>query len=149
MSRARSFGHVTDVVQSGTGQDGRTTYVTVNFNQESGKVEDQLDRCRGLLPSGAAAGPAQAYLTGDAPIDQAFNQITQQDIERAELFALPIALFVLMVVFGTLIAAAMPILLAIVAIPVTMAEVFAIGLRTHMCGFVLNITSIIRLWNSI
>jgi len=149
MSRARSFAHVTGVVQSGTGQDGRTTYVTVNFNQESGKVEDQLDNFRALLPSGAAAGPAQAYLTGDAPIDQAFNQITQQDIERAELFALPIALFVLMVVFGTLIAAAMPILLAIVAIPVTMAVIYAIGLHTSMSVFVLNITSIIGLGISI
>ena len=149
MSRARSFAHVTGVVQSGTGQDGRTTYVTVNFNQGSGKVEDQLDNFRALLPSGAAAGPAQAYLTGDAPIDQAFNQITQQDIERAELFALPIALFVLMVVFGTLIAAAMPILLAIVAIPVTMAVIYAIGLHTSMSVFVLNITSIIGLGISI
>src|SRR5258708_18408341 len=123
MSRARSFAHVTDVVQSGTGQDGRTTYVTVNFNQGSGKVEDQLDNFRALLPSGATAGPAQAYLTGDAPIDQAFNQITQQDIERAELFALPFSLFVLMMVFGTLIAAAITILIVIVVLPVTMSSI--------------------------
>ena len=149
MSRARSFAHVTGVAQSGTGQNGRTTYVTVNFNQGSGKVEDQLDSFRALLPSGATAGPAKAYLTGDAPLDQAFNQITQQDTERAELFALPIALLVLMVVFGTLIAAAMPILLAIVAIPVTMAVVYAIGLHTSMSVFVLNITSIIGLGISI
>src|SRR5258708_16912298 len=120
MSRARSFAHVTDVVQSGTGQDGRTTYVTVNFNQGSGKVEDQLDNFRALLPSGATAGPAQAYLTGHAPIDQAFNQITQKDIERAELFALPIALFLLIVVFGTLIAATPPVLTAIVSTPATL-----------------------------
>jgi putative drug exporter of the RND superfamily len=149
MSRARSFAHVTGVVQSGAGQDGRTTYVTVNFNQGSGQVEDQLDNFRALLPSGAAAGPAQAYLTGDAPINQAFNQITQQDVERAELFALPIALFVLMVVFGTLIAAAMPILLAVVAIPVTLAVIYAIGQHTSMSVFVLNITSIIGLGISI
>lgn len=132
MSRARSFAHVTGVAQSSTGQDGRTTYVTVDFNQGSGTVEDQLDNFHALLPSGAAAGPAKAYLTGDAPIDQAFNQITQQDAEHAELFALPIALLVLMVVFGTLIAAAMPVLLAIVALPVTMAVVYAIGQHTSM-----------------
>ena len=149
MSQARSFAHVTDVVQNGTGQDGRTTYVTVNFNIDSGALEDQLDNFRALLPSGPAAGPAQAYLTGDAPIDQAFNQITQQDVEHAEVFALPIALFVLMVVFGTLIAAAMPILLAIVAIPVTLAVIYAVGQHTSMSVFVLNITSIIGLGISI
>src|SRR5260370_553890 len=54
-----------------------------------------------------------------------------------------------MVVFGTLIAAAMPILLAIVAIPVTMAVIYAIGLHTSMIVFVLNITSIIGLGISI
>src|SRR5437588_5226095 len=50
MSRARSFSHVTDVTLGGTGQDGRTTYVTVNFNTGSDTVGDQLDAFRNLLP---------------------------------------------------------------------------------------------------
>ena len=146
-SRVRSFANVTGVIQGGTGRDGRTTYVTVNIN--SGAVEDQLDNFRKLLPGGAAAGPAQAYLTGNPPLDQDFTQITQQDVERAEFFALPVALLVLLVVFGTLIAAATPILLAIIAIPVTLAVIYAIGQHTSMSVFVLNITSIIGLGISI
>ncbi len=149
MSRARSFPNVTGVTQNGTGKDGRTTYVTVNFNQGSGKVEDQLDNFRKLLPTGASASPAQVYLTGDAPLNNAFTSITLQDTEHAEFFALPIALLVLIAVFGTLIAAAMPVLLAIVAVPVTMAIIYAIGLHTSMSVFVLNITSIIGLGISI
>ncbi len=146
-SRVRSFANVTGVIQGGTGRDGRTTYVTVNIN--SSAIEDQLDNFRKLLPGGAAAGPAQAYLTGNPPLDQDFTQITQQDVERAEFFALPVALLVLLVVFGTLIAAATPILLAIIAIPVTLAVIYAIGQHTSMSVFVLNITSIIGLGISI
>jgi RND superfamily putative drug exporter len=149
MSRARSFTHVTAVSQGDIGQDGRTTYVTVNFNIHSGTVEDRLDDFRKLLPGGAAGGPAQAYLTGNPPLDHDFTQITQQDTERAEFFALPLALLVLLVVFGTLVAAATPILLAVVAVPVTLAVIYAIGQHLSMSVFVLNIASIIGLGISI
>ncbi|HKV00647.1 MAG TPA: MMPL family transporter, partial [Ktedonobacteraceae bacterium] len=149
MSRARSFAHVTDVSQGDIGQDGRTTYVTVNFTIHAGTVEDRLDDFRKLLPGGPAAGPAQAYLTGNPPLDHDFTQITQQDTEHAEFFALPLALLVLLVVFGTLVAAATPILLAVVAVPVTLAVIYAIGQHMTMSIFVLNIASIIGLGISI
>src|SRR5258708_20287231 len=103
MSRARSFAHVTAISPGALGQDGRTTYVTVNFNIHSGTVEDRLDDFRKLLPGGLAAGPAQTSLTGNPPLDLDFKQITQQDTEGAEVFALPLSLVVLLVVFGTLV----------------------------------------------
>jgi RND superfamily putative drug exporter len=149
VSRARSFSHVTGVIQSGTGLDGRTTYVTVNFNTGADTVEGQLNDFRTLLPAGSTAGPAHAYLTGEAPFNHDFSQITVQDTERAEYFALPLALLVLLVVFGTLVGAAMPILLAIVAVSTTMAVIYAIGLHVSMSVFVLNISSIIGLGISI
>ena len=149
VSRARSFSHVTGVIQGGTGQDGRTTYVTVNFNTGADTVEGQLNDFRTLLPTGSTAGPAQAYLTGEAPFNHDFSQITVQDTEHAEYFALPLALLVLLVVFGTLVGAAMPLLLAIVAVATTMAVIYAIGLHVSMSVFVLNIASIIGLGISI
>ncbi len=149
MVKARTFPNVTQVTQGGTGQDGRTTYVMVNFNQTEDKVETQVEDFHKLLPSGAAAGPAKAYLTGDPAIFREITTITQQDVEHAEIAALPIALLVLLVVFGTLIAAAMPILLAIVAVPVALAVIYAIALHYSMSVFVLNIASIIGLGISI
>jgi RND superfamily putative drug exporter len=149
MSKARSFPHVTDVVQGGSGQDGRTTYVIVNFNQGEGKVEQQMAGFRELLPSDASVSPATPYLTGNPAIYHEITQVTQQDTERAEIFALPIALLVLLVVFGTLVAAAMPLLLAMVAVPVALAVLYAIALHTSMSVFVLNIASIIGLGISI
>jgi putative drug exporter of the RND superfamily len=146
MAKARAFPNVTGVTQGGTGQDGRTTYVTINFNQTEDKVETKMEDFHTLLPT---SGPAKAYLTGDPAIFRAITTTTQQDVEHAELAALPIALLVLLVVFGTLIAAAMPILLAIVALPVALAIVYAIALHYSMSIFVLNIASIIGLGISI
>jgi putative drug exporter of the RND superfamily len=146
LNRARSFPNVISAVAAtGSGQDGRTTYVTVNFRVGPGTVENQLSDFRRLLPGQSAANPARASLTGEAPFDEAFTQLTLQETERAELFALPLALLVLVLVFGTLVAAAMPILLALVAIPVTLAIIYGIGLHLSMSDFVLNITSIIGL----
>jgi putative drug exporter of the RND superfamily len=149
MSKARSFPNVTEVTQGGTGQDGRTTYVMVNFNQSEDKVEQQVADLHKLLPSGATASPAQAYLSGDPAIFKDLTNITQQDVEHAEIAALPIALLVLFVVFGTLVAAAMPILLAIVAVPVALGVIYAIAQHYSMSVFVLNIASIIGLGISI
>src|SRR5258708_20471581 len=67
MSRARSFAHVTAVSQGAIGQDGRTTYVTVNFKIHSGTVEDRLDDFRKLMPGGLPAGPAPAHLPANPP----------------------------------------------------------------------------------
>ncbi len=149
MSRARSFPNITQVTQGGTGQDGRTTFVMVNFNQTENKVESQVEDFHKLLPNGAAASPAKAYLSGDPAIFREMTTTTQQDVEHAEIAALPIALLVLIVVFGTLIAAAMPILLAVVAVLVALAVIYVIALQYSMSIFVLNIASIIGLGISI
>jgi putative drug exporter of the RND superfamily len=149
MSRARSFPHVTQVTQGGTGQDGRTTYVMVNFNQGGSEVEQQMATLHKILPGESTAGPAKAYLTGDPAIFKELTTITQTDVEHAELAALPIAMLVLLVVFGTLVAAAMPVLLAIVAVPVALGVIYAIALNYSMSVFVLNIASIIGLGISI
>ncbi len=149
MSQARSFPDVTQITQGGTGQDGRTTYVMVNFNQGEDKVEQQMADFHKLLPGDSTAGPAKAYLSGDPAIFKELTTITQTDVEHAEIAALPIALLVLFVVFGTLVAAAMPILLAMVAVPVALGVIYAIALNYSMSVFVLNIASIIGLGISI
>src|SRR5437763_13942131 len=143
MAKARTFPNVTLVTQGGTGQDGRTTFVMVNFNQTEDKVETKVEDFHKLLPSGDAASSAKAYLTGDPAIFRELTTTTQQDVEHAEIAALPIALLVLRVVFGTLIAAAMPILLTMPPAPAALAVASAIALHYSTIIFVLNTASII------
>jgi RND superfamily putative drug exporter len=150
-NRARTFPHVTGVTTGGAGRDGRTTFVTVNFNTQSEAVEQQLPDFRKLLPgtNGNPAGPARTYLTGNPAIYNDFTVITQQDMEQAEAIALPIALLVLLIVFGTVVAAPMPILLALVAVPVSLAVLYAIALHNQTSVFVLNVASGVGLGLSI
>ena len=147
-SSAASFPGVINVQPARTGQDGRTALVTLTFNVSSGTVEHEQDALRALVPTGQNV-PAKAYLTGNPAISNAFTQITEQDTERAELTALPLALLVLLIVFGSLVAATMPLLLALVAVPVALGVLYTIALHTETSVFVTNIASIIGLGISI
>jgi RND superfamily putative drug exporter len=147
ISRARTYQYTTGVTSSSAGLDGHTLYVTVNLSIYPGS--DQLSAFDALVPQGSAASPAHAYVTGDPAIDREFSHLSTSDVERAELTALPIALVVLLMIFGTLVAAAMPLLLAMVSVPVSLALIYAIGLHISMSIFVLNVATIIGLGISI
>ncbi len=147
VQRATSFQHVSSAIVGGTGNDGYTTFVVVTFKADATFVSDHLVTFKELLPSSNTI--AHTYLTGGPVIDDQVAQISAQDVESAEIVALPIALVLLFFVFNSLIAAMMPILLALVAVPVALAIIYAIALHTSTSVFVLNIASIIGLGISI
>jgi uncharacterized membrane protein YdfJ with MMPL/SSD domain len=148
VARAQDFPHVVSVTPGGTGQDGRTTYIIVGFDQSGSIAQRAMPDFHRLLPA-AGDGPAGAYLTGGPEISHEYNTIVQGDVEKAEMFSLPIALVVLLIVFGTLLAALMPLVLALVAVPVALAVIYAIALHTDTSIFVLNVASVIGLGISI
>jgi RND superfamily putative drug exporter len=151
VDQAVAFPHVTSAVASPiAGKDGRTTFVTVGFDESEQSVENDLPAFRKVLPeTGDALAPARIYVTGNPAVYAAFTAVTQQDTESAEQHALPLALLVLLIVFGTVVAAAMPLTLALVAIPVALAIVYAIAVHVATSVFVLNVASIIGLGISI
>ena len=88
-------------------------------------------------------------MTGGPAIYREFTEITDSETRGAEEKALPIALVVLVIVFGTLVAAATPLLLALVAVPIALAIIYGVALHTTTSVFVLSVASIIGLGISI
>ena len=149
MLRAEALPHVTSVQQGGVGQDNATTYVTINFDKNAPGAQELVKSVRDIVPQGADASPAKTYITGGPAIEAAFNQVTQQDTERAELYGLPIALIALLIIFGSVVAALLPLTLALVAVPVALAAVYVIASHYDTNIFVLNIATIVGLGISI
>ncbi len=149
ISVAQAYPHVSSVIAGGVGQDQKTTFVTVNFNQSASSDQKFTSDFKKIVPQGADATPARAYLTGSAPVSAAFNQLSQTDTEQAELKGLPIALAVLLIVFGSVVAGLLPLLLAAFAVPVALGVVYAIAVHVSTSVFVLNIASIVGLGISI
>jgi len=72
-----------------------------------------------------------------------FNEVSRQDLESAERIAFPITLIVLVIAFGTIVAAGLPILLGVVSLVVTLGALYFLAGATDMSVYVTNTASII------
>ena len=115
-----------DTSESLVSADGRSALVTFNV---TGSNEDQA-----VLPALQAIAAVQArYPTlriaesGGASEDRAVNTVLSSDFRRAESTSLPITLFLLVVVFGALIAAGIPVMLAGTAVVTAISLTSVIG----------------------
>jgi RND superfamily putative drug exporter len=92
--------------------DRYATLIPVNISDDdaAGDVIDVVQR--------ADAEPDFAVtVTGDTTRDHDFNELSERDLQNGELkFGLPAALIILLLVFGTVVAGLVPLLMAVVAI---------------------------------
>ncbi len=87
----------------------------------------------------------RTYLTGFAAIEHDLAPTLKADLWRGEvLIALPIAICLLMWAFGTL-AFLLPLLLALVTVPVTLGLVFICAHAMELTSYVTNLVSLIGL----
>ncbi len=94
--------------------------------QTKADVERATERIREMITGYDAPG-LELLLTGSIPVDQEINAISARDSLRAELFGLPLSLLVLSVAFGALVAAALPLVVAILSITLSLAVLFLLG----------------------
>ncbi len=64
-------------------------------------------------------GNIEVYLTGDTPLKQALLDTNAKDVAQAEAKGMPIAFIILLLAFGSLIAAGMPIVLSMIGLMTT------------------------------
>ncbi|MDH6195852.1 putative membrane protein YdfJ with MMPL/SSD domain [Mycobacterium frederiksbergense] len=86
-------------------------------------------------------GKVKFYVIGQGALGAAATQATKHDIAQAEKWNLPIVLIVLLAVFGSLAAAALPLVLGICTVVVTMGLVYLLSMYTQMSVFVTSTVS--------
>ncbi|MEW6917420.1 MMPL family transporter [Trueperella pyogenes] len=92
---------------------------------------------------------AHADVSSRAVFENIILDIVKKDLMTGEAIGMPIALFLLVVVFGGIIAAGLPLVGAVTSIAIGMGLLWAITHVTNVDTFVLNIVSIIGLALSI
>ncbi|HEX5493776.1 MAG TPA: MMPL family transporter [Mycobacteriales bacterium] len=105
-------------------RDGHSRLVTVTLDTGTLTGSASSDRAEELVgPMLAATGRVQAdhpdlrvEQVGGASIDRAIGNQSGDDLRRAELTSIPVTLAILLVVFGALFAAGVPVLLALTAV---------------------------------
>ena len=98
-------------------EDGRSALVTFSIPGDDDVDDERVDAS---LDATAAAQKAHPDLRieqfGDASADKALGASLDDDFKRAEFLSLPITMLILIVAFGALVAAGVPLLLAITAV---------------------------------
>ncbi len=107
--------------------DRMTTVLLLPFVGEFAQVHEHLEELFDLVLEADGRDGFRVLLTGDASIIYEGGQLVKDDLERGELVALPLALLILFLLFGAVVAALIPIGLAVLSIGITLAIVALIG----------------------
>ena len=114
--------------------------VTVQGDRADRVARDLRDRL--AIGDGAQDGVA-LHLIGEAGLNAAVLDTAQRDAQEAERLVFPLLLVILVVAFGSIVAALLPIGLAVVAITLTGAAIFFLSRAVEMSIFTSNIASLI------
>jgi uncharacterized membrane protein YdfJ with MMPL/SSD domain len=96
---------------------------------------------KGDQPGQTADGRVRLYVIGQGALSAAAAANTKHDIAAAEKWNLPVILVVLLAVFGSLAAAAIPLTLGVCTVVVTMGLVYLLSAYTTMSVFVTSTVS--------
>ena len=120
----------------------RSTLAVVYLNKE---VESAVEDSARLADAVDAPAGVEVQVTGIPQLYHEFNQKIEQDLVMAETISLPIALLILLAVFGTLVAAGLPLLIAALAMPTVFAVIGLLASVMEMSIFVNNLATMIGL----
>ncbi|CAN5243306.1 MMPL family transporter [soil metagenome] len=121
--------------------DGHTAYSAVQINLSPEESQRLMPEIRDVLPETSIA----TTLAGVPAFYEDVETISEQDLQRAELFAIPFALIALLLVFGTVVGAAVPLFVGGVSVATVLGLVFLLAQRVDMSIFVLNLTTMLGL----
>ncbi len=121
---------------------GDAAYVIVELGMTDEESVNAVDDIRAQIT------PPAGYtfqLTGYGPITKDSAEQSEKDLQRAEVVSLPIVALVLILVFASIVAAGMPLFVAGLAIPSSLALIYLVAQQVQMSIFVLNIATMLGL----
>lgn len=121
-------------------------YALLFFDREPSEMGGIIRDLRDTLHD---AEGLKVAITGEPVIVKDLNQASQEDLAKAEMIGLPIALIVLILAFGSLVAAGLPLLVGVFSILTTMGAVYFFSHWFDLTIFILNIVPMIGLALSI
>ncbi|HYL41438.1 MAG TPA: MMPL family transporter, partial [Candidatus Binatus sp.] len=123
--------------------DGHTAYDVVFLGLSADDSPKALPGLRAALDTsvpgievGLAGGPA---FYGDV------QDVSESDLRRSELISLPLAALALLIVFGSAVAASLPLAVGGAAVVTALAGIFLVASLTPMSIFVLNLATLLGL----
>ena len=122
-------------------KDGHAVAVEVPAKDDLATARDYYPELRAKVRSDTLSIQA----TGLLAINNGFNAVLQEDLRRAETVSLPLALVLLLVVFGSIVAALVPLGVGVLAVIGGIAGMFLVARVTDVSVYALNVVTLIGL----
>jgi uncharacterized membrane protein YdfJ with MMPL/SSD domain len=102
-------------------EDGRSGLVTFEIAGDDDTLPDRVDPALAATAAAQKANPdVFVGQFGDASAEEAISKAFEDDFKKAEFLSLPITLIILIVAFGALLAAVVPLILGLTAVMMTL-----------------------------
>jgi RND superfamily putative drug exporter len=124
------------------GADGRATYAVVEL---AGSSDSARTTNYNAIKNDFSAPRLTVGVGGQVPTEVAINHEVSRDIGRAEAFSLPVLLILLTIIFGSLVAASLPVAIGGIGIIGSFAALRLLTLATPVSIYSINITTIMGL----
>jgi RND superfamily putative drug exporter len=123
--------------------DGTTTFALVRLNSPEEEAVEDSRRLVELVVQPDEVD--EMWVTGVPVVYEEFNAVIEEDLRQAEIISLPIAGAILLVVFGTVVGAGLPLLIAGLSLASTFALIALLANELEMSIFVTNLATMIGL----
>lgn len=119
--------------------DGKATVISIYFDKQldsetasnlAGDIQDRYDGMR---------GDVRIYVAGLETVYHAINTTIQDDLVKAESIAIPLNIVMLLIIFGTAVAAGLPMVVALGSIAGSFLTLYLISQVTDISVFALNL----------
>ncbi|MEQ6376072.1 MMPL family transporter [Bacillaceae bacterium S4-13-56] len=121
---------------------GDLAYAVLQFDH--GGLKDEIDWLRSL-----AGRDGNVSITGAPVINEDINHASQEDLKRAEMIGIPVALVVLLMAFGSIVASLVPLIIGAITVIASLGILTLMGDQLDLSVFILNIVPMIGLALSI
>ena len=131
--------------ESMVSDDRSTTIMPMIMAGELDEAIDNIEKVVHITEGADGTDGFRVLLGGEASISYENNELSEADLQKGERFGIPVALIILLVIFGTAVAAFLPIGLAIISIAVALGITALIGQAFELSFFVTLMITMIGL----
>jgi RND superfamily putative drug exporter len=122
-------------------RDGGATFAVLEFNASMEQAQAEVAGIRqALRPTDLTT-----YLTGDSAVYAELEEKSADDLRTAEGYTLPVAVLVLLLIFGTLVAASLPVICGAMAVSVTLGIFWLLAQWMDLSVFTMNVATLLGL----
>jgi RND superfamily putative drug exporter len=122
-------------------EDSHKALVVVDLKDDARKAQIYINQVVGEVHPGQLSVVA----TGQVPVNLAFNKSLENDLNRAELVALPVTLLLLVLIFASIVAALLPVGVGLLAIAGGVGGTLFLAHFTDVSQYAMNVVTLIGL----